>query len=381
MSLNGFDVSIPLSKERFKVAYHLRGTKEEAQTLANEICIEQTIEFPPDLVTKGDIRDHIFGRLESLEPVCGDSWEAVISYAIETVGMELTQLLNVIFGNSSLKPWIRVERLEFSQSILNIFKGPRFGIQGLRKLLDVPRRPLFCTAIKPMGLPVKDLEELAYRFALGGVDMIKDDHGLADQPFHPYKERVERCAQAVLKANAQTGGKCLYIPNLSCSTDQIVEKAYFAKEKGAGALMIAPGLTGFDTMKMIAEDDKLGLPVICHPALLGSFVSSHGSGMSHRVVFGQLPRIAGADATIYPNYGGRFSFSISDCKSIVLGTTEPMNPIKPIFSMPGGGMSFERIPEMIETYGKDMIFLIGGALHKIGPDLTENCKKYLDAIR
>jgi ribulose-bisphosphate carboxylase large chain len=58
-----------------------------------------------------------------------------------------------------------------------------------------------------------------------------------------------------------------------------------------------------------------------------------------------------------------------------------MAHIKPIFSAPGGGMSLERIPEMIQTYGKDVIFLIGGALHKIGPDLIKNCRRYMQTVK
>jgi len=380
---NGFNVSIDLSGERFRVVYRLVGSKEEAQQKAHEICVEQTIEFPDDLVTGGDIREHILGRIESFQPAepgSAQAWEAVISYAVEITGFELTQLVNVIFGNFSLKPGVRVERLELPESLLKPFMGPRYGIKGLRELLGVPERPLLCSALKPMGLSVKDLADLAYRFALGGVDMIKDDHGLADQPFAPFYERVERCAEAVAKANRETGGKCLYIPHVTAPADQITAKALFAKEKGAGGLMVAPGLVGLDTMRSLADDVRIVLPIISHPAFQGSFITSRDSGVSHHVIFGQLPRLAGADASIYPNYGGRFSFSREDCINIVHGANTPMHHIKPMFSAPGGGMSLERIPEMVETYGKDVIFLIGGALHKMGPDLVENCRRYMKAL-
>jgi ribulose-bisphosphate carboxylase large chain len=389
---NGFNVSINLSGERFRVVYRLKGSEGEALQKAREICVEQTIEFPDDLVTGGDIREHILGRIEAFQPaglvespepaetVSVSAWEAVISYAVEITGFELTQLLNVIFGNFSLKPGVRVERLELPENLLKSFKGPRFGINGVRDLIGVPERPLLCSALKPMGLSVKVLADLAYRFALGGVDMIKDDHGLADQPFAPFHERVERCAEAVAKANRETGGKCLYIPHVTAPADQITAKALFAKEKGAGGLMVAPGLVGLDTMRSLADDDRIRLPIISHPAFQGSFVTSRDSGVSHHVIFGQLPRLAGADASIYPNYGGRFSFSKEDCLNIVQGATASMHHIKPIFSAPGGGMSLERIPEMVETYGKDVIFLIGGALHKMGPDLVENCRSYMKVL-
>ncbi|MGD2087245.1 MAG: RuBisCO large subunit C-terminal-like domain-containing protein [Candidatus Aminicenantes bacterium] len=378
--MTDFIVSIKLSGERFKVIYRLKGSEREAHSKAEDICIEQTIEFPADLVKGGDIRDHIFGRIESFQPIEENCWEVIISYAIEITGFELTQLVNVMFGNFSLKPGVRVERLELPGSLLKYFKGPRFGIPGVRDLLGVAERPLFCTALKPMGLSCQDLAELAYQFALGGVDMIKDDHGLADQPFAPFKERVQLCADAVNRAIGETGKKCLYVPNLSAPADQILENALFAKENKVGALMMAPGLVGLDTMRMLADDERIALPIISHPAFQGTFTAYPDNGVSHYTIYGQLPRLAGADASIFPNYGGRFSFSIEDCQDIVRGATVPMDHIKPIFSAPGGGMNLERIPEMIKTYGPDVIFLIGGALHKLGPDLVENCRRYMEVI-
>jgi len=375
-----FNVTLNLSGERFKVVYRLAGNGAETLSRAQDICIEQTIEFPADLVLEGDIRNHILGRIESFESLDPGHWEAVISYAIEITGFELTQLVNVVFGNFSLKPGVRVERLELPASLLERFKGPRFGIPGLRKRLDVPKRPLFCAALKPMGLPVKDLSGLAYCFAVGGVDMIKEDHGLTDQPFAPFRERVRQCAEAVDRATRETGKKCLYTANITAPADQILDRALFAKENGAGGLLIAPGLVGLDTMRRLADDDRIALPIISHPAFQGSFITYPDNGISHHALFGQLPRLAGADASIYPNYGGRFLFSYEDCRSIVQGTTVPMHHIKPIFSVPGGGMGLERIPEMLRIYGRDVIFLIGGALHKIGPDLVENCRRYMEAI-
>ncbi len=378
----GFEVSLKFSGQRFRVEYHISGTEAEARTKADDICVEQTIEFPADLVTGGDIRKHILGRIETFEPLPGNPgrWKTVVSFAQEIAGKELTQLINVVFGNFSLKPGVKVEGLELNGGLARCFRGPRFGIPGLRKMLGVEEGPLFCTALKPMGLSSQALADLAYQFALGGVDMIKDDHGLADQPFAPYEERVNLCSEAVARAEKETGRRCLYLPNVTAPADRIMQKALHAKKCGVGGLLISPGITGMDTMRWLAEADDLNLPVVAHPAFLGTFTAHRENGLSHRLVFGQLPRLAGADATIYPNWGGRFSFTQQDCRDIVAGAIDPMNHYNPIFSMPGGGMSIDRIPEMLNTYGQDVIFLIGGALHRGPAGLTENCRNYMRAV-
>jgi len=367
------------SGDRFSVTYRLFGSEKEARVRAEHLCIEQTVEFPADEVPAGVIGDHVFGRIELFERLEQKSFKAIISYAVEIAAGELTQFLNVVFGNSSIKPGIRVEHLDLPGSLLGLFKGPRFGREGLRNLLKVPERPLLSTAIKPMGLSSQELADLAYQFALGGMDIIKDDHGLTDQRFSPFEERVRLCAAAVRRANTETGLASIYIANITAPHREVMRRARFAKDAGAGGLMLAPGLTGFDLMRELADDDSIALPILTHPALQGSFVTGQG-GISHGVIFGQLARLAGADATIFPNFGGRFSFSREECAEIAAATKAPMGRVKSIFPAPGGGMGLDRVPEMLGTYGQDLIFLIGGGLFKHGPDLVENCRYFRNMV-
>ena len=369
-----------MTGERFSVVYRICGAEPVALEQAKTIGLEQTVELGAELVPEGDIRDWIVGRLERFTPVQEGVFEAEISYAVETSAFELTQLLNVIFGNTSIKPGIRVEHLDLGAGLLNRFSGPQFGIQGLRKMLGVDSEPLLCSALKPMGKSPQELAELAYRFALGGMDIIKDDHGLTDQPFCPYRERVKACAEAVARAAEKTGKPCVYVPNVTAPAPAIAERVKFAKAMGAGGLLIAPGLTGFDTLRALAEDDTINLPIISHPALLGSLVTSRENGLSHGVLFGQLQRIAGADASIYPNYGGRFAFTRQACADIANSCRAPMGNYRPIFPTPGGGMTLEKIPDMLELYGKDVLFLMGGGLYGRSPDLVENVRYFLSLV-
>jgi len=374
-----------VSGEYFSVTYRLTGDKESAMAKAKDICLEQTVEFPEDLLTEY-FRDNITGKIISFdrcatEEVSGkyDIFKAVIAYPLETTSFEFTQFLNVLFGNISMKPGIYVESFNIPDRLLEIFKGPRFGVAGLRKLLAVDKRPLLCTALKPVGLSSDGLASLAYQFALGGIDIIKDDHGLTNQPFAPFEERVTLCATAVEKANRETGYKSMYVPNVTAPLKELYKRVKFAREAGAGAILVAPGLTGFDTMKDLADDDRFLLPVINHPAFQGSFVLSE-SGISHYALFGQIARLSGADATIYPNFGGRFSFSKEACKEILLGCSVPMGHVKAIFPCPGGGMTFENIPDMSGFYGSDVIYLIGGGMFRHSKNLVENARYFRKCV-
>lgn len=366
--------SLSVGGDRFHATYQLWGQPDDARERAAAICVEQTIEFPADLIPDDDIRRHVIGRVESLRTTGPDSVAARISFAVETTGYELPQLLNVLFGNSSLLPGIRLVDLELPEPLLGRFRGPRFGIPGLRSLLDIRGRPLLATATKPMGLPPERLAALAGDLARGGIDMIKDDHGLADQSFARFEERVRRCAQAVRDANEETGGTTIYLPSINAAYDRLTDRVRVAVDAGVGGLLILPGLTGFDHMRSLADDDSLGLPIMGHPALLGSFVSGGSGGIDYGVLLGDLMRLAGADMSIFPNFGGRFSFGTEACRSIADRCVAPMGNVAPIFPTPGGGMTVQRVPEMLDFYGEDVVLLIGGDLHR-GDDLIRATEK------
>lgn len=371
---------LSLSKERFVVRYGLSAeSRALALQMAESLCVEQTIEFPLDLIAAGPIREQVLGQVVDLEAVGDEEYVAGIAYAIETAGEELTQLLNVVFGNSGLKPGIVVEELKLPEAMLARYAGPRFGVEGLRRLVGAPGRPLLCTAIKPMGLSAQRLATMAKQMALGGVDLIKDDHGLVDQSFCPFDERVARVAEAVAEANAVTGHNTLYVANVTADATCRAARWQFARDHGAGALMLAPGLTGFDVLRQLAADEALDLPILAHPAWLGPSLERAGGGVAHGLLLGSLMRLAGADATIFPNYGGRFSFSPEQCRAIVAGCREPMGQLAPIFPVPAGGMRLDRVEELRAFYGDETMLLIGGDLHREG-DLRRACARFVDLV-
>src|SRR6185437_1387153 len=222
-------IPIELSGERFQVVYRIKGTEQAALATARDICVEQTVEFPVGLLPTGDIRDQIVGQIERFEMLDGSHARATIGYAIETTGHDLTQLLNVVYGNYSLKPGVRAEWIELPDSLSRAFPGPRFGRHGLRSSIGAQGRPLLGSALKPMGLPSSALADIAYQMARGGIDLIKDDHGLASQPFACFEDRVLSCADAVARANQETGERSIYVPNVTASGDEVFRRARLAK--------------------------------------------------------------------------------------------------------------------------------------------------------
>jgi ribulose-bisphosphate carboxylase large chain len=381
MFFNDFDsqhLESQLSGNRFCVEYRLIGDEATARNKAADICAEQTVEFPVRLLPPGAIAEKIVGQIERFDKEREDCFRATISFANEVTAGELTQFLNVVFGNISIKQGIQVVGLRVNQEILDMFPGPRFGVTSFRDYLGIPVRPPLFTALKPMGLSAQNLAHLASQFAEGGIDIIKDDHGLSNQKFAPFEERVTRCADAVREANAKSEHRAIYVPNITAPIEHLFDRAVRAKELGAGGLMIAPGLVGFDALRRLAQM-QLGLPIIVHPAFIGSF-AINPQGICCGILFGTLMRLAGADATIFPNYGGRFPLSQKDCMDIVTESRKELGTMPPIFPCPAGGMELKNIRDMVCNYGNDMLILIGSGLFSYSDNLIDNCRQFLELV-
>lgn len=366
---------------RFSVTYRIRATDlAEAKDRALGTALEQTVEIPRDVVPKGYVEDEILGRVEDLQPLSNGIWQAVIGYSPDSAGDELTQFLNVVFGNSSIQQGIRVTAIDPGATMAARLPGPRFGIAGIRRLCGRATGGLIAPVLKPMGLGPADLAQLAAGCVRGGADIIKEDHGLAGQPSAPFKARVAAIARSVADANAETGAKALYFPNLSGTADEIEANLHFAKAAGADGILIIPGLFGFGLVQHVARDAALNLPVMTHPAFLGPYVLAPDFGLDHGVLFGTIQRLAGADISVFPNVGGRFGFTHDECAQIARACRTPDGPGRPLMPSPGGGMNVNRAVDMKAMYGDDVVFLLGGSLLKDPARIDEAVRQMRHAL-
>lgn len=351
---------------------------EDPRRRALDIAREQTLEVPSGAAPR-DVEERLLGRVLDVRPDAtgGGTFRAEIAYGHELLDGSLTQLLNVVWGNVSLMDRVRLVDLDLSDAVLAALPGPRFGIAGIREMVGgVQRRPLVSSALKPVGLEVDALVDIAVRLTRAGVDVIKDDHGLANQATAPFRERVQRINDAVRETNERAGTHAVYFPHVTGSVDGLVERVAFAREEGCRGVVLCPALVGLDTLRVLVEGD-CGVAVMAHPSHSGTSPNSEG-GIAPDLLLGTLWRLAGADAVVYVNARGRFAWPVEACRAVNLRAREPLGTHLPAFPVPAGGIQAADVAHWFETYGNDTLLLIGGSLLE-APDVEAAARAVVEA--
>lgn len=356
--------------------YLIKTESDEVNARVEAVLLEQSVETPLSVATRYPfVRDHMLGRVVSLEPDRKNGHvRAVFALPLVTASADTSQFLNVLFGNSSLHDDVELVDFQIPEPLKQLFPGPRYGLDGLRRLCEIRDRPLTCSALKPVGLSVNELANLCADFIAGGIDLIKDDHYLADQAFSPFAERVRACLDATAEAAVRRGRPSIYIPNLSGAPEAIRRQADAAQAAGAKAVMIAPMLTGLPLLHELTTT-RLEIPLLAHPSFGGS------TRLAPSLLFGKLFRLYGADAVIFANYGGRFSYKPETCRKIADNLRSDWLWLKRSMPVPAGGMTVDRAKELVNFFGNDVILLVGGSLLEAGEALVEKTRSFTDAVR
>jgi ribulose-bisphosphate carboxylase large chain len=359
---------------RLHAIYHVTAAAADIAVRATAIAVEQSVEMPVSAIDDPTVLSEIVGSVEDIADLGGGRFQVRIGLAAETTGYEPGQLLNMLFGNSSIQDDVVLDDVILPPGFAERFGGPRHGLEGLRRSVDAGTRALTCSALKPQGLPPASLARLAANMAEGGIDFIKDDHGLADQTYSRFAERVPACADAVGDVAARRGSITRYLPSLSGNLDQLRQQADIAARSGLNAVLVAPMIVGLASFHRLVRDFP-SLAFMAHPAMGGA------ARIAPSCLLGTLFRLFGADATVFPNHGGRFGYSPAECRRLAEKALGALDGLKPTVPVPAGGMSLERVPDMLDFYGPDVMVLIGGSLLAARERLAAETARFVEAVK
>lgn len=356
---------------------------KKATGIAVGLTVGSWTELPE--AQKANMEKHL-GKVISVdihEPAPGESLanryaDITIAYPDVNFSRDIPALLVTVFGKLSMDGKIKLIDLTFSSEFLSGFSGPKFGMQGVRDLLTVHDRPLLMSIFKSVvGYELPALREQFYLQAAGGVDLIKDDEILFENPLTPLEKRIEVCLEAAAQASKETGQKLLYAVNLTGPTSKLAAQAKKAIAAGANALLFNVLAYGFDVLHELSADPEISIPIMAHPAMAGATYPSPHYGISASVLLGKLMRLAGADLVLFPSPYGSVVMPKEENMAIkhALLTNDLRNDyaynapadaslkLAASFPVPSAGIHPGLVPLILRDFGTDVIVNAGGGIH------------------
>lgn len=191
-------------------------------------------------------------------------------------------------GGMKMVKGLRLFDVRFPEKIVKAFPGPKYGIEGVRDLLEQDEKqrkmPILGTVPKPkVGRTAAEQAKLARRLWTAGdgsYDFIKDDENLTSLFFNKFEDRARLVHQVQKELEDMGGKKKLYLCNLTHSNiDTMIARANLIKETGGRCMMIdvvTTGMAAVHTMRL----KNPGLVIHAHRAMHAFFTRESGAGIT-----------------------------------------------------------------------------------------------------
>lgn len=279
-------------------------------------------------------------------------------------GQDFAEMFSAIPGNIA-GGHLKLLDIEMPETFVSGFKGPKFGVQGIRDILGIYDRPLVNNMIKPCtGVSPEDGAKYFYEAAVGGVDIIKDDELMgADRPYSPLERRVEAYMKAAKKAEEETGEKKLFTVNITDKIDRLKDNAMRAINAGANALMVNTFVVGLPAVRMLAEDPDINVPILGHSTASSAMTDSPFYGMAIELFNAKLQRLAGCDIINDCVPYGKLPMLKNKYLRIFQECMADFYHIKQTFVNAVAGTNPGLVPQIISDLGTNIILGAGGAVH------------------
>jgi ribulose-bisphosphate carboxylase large chain len=281
-----------------------------------------------------------------------------------------------IFGMKAIKN-LRLLDIHFPRNIAKAFKGPLFGIDGIRRMARVKKRPLVGTIVKPkVGLSAKQHANVAYESWVGGLDLVKDDENLTSMVFNKWKDRFYHTLKARDKAEKETGEKKLYMANCTAETAEMIRRADYVKSLGGEHVMVDILTCGWSGLQSV-RDHINNQAIHAHRAMHGAMTRNPKHGIS-MLALAKTARLIGVDQ-LHIGTAGVGKMHGSTCEEVEIEEeieTDMMHAkpeshileqdwygIKPVFAVASGGLSPLSLPPLLKKMGTNIIAQFGGGCH------------------
>ncbi|RSN73074.1 type III ribulose-bisphosphate carboxylase [Candidatus Methanodesulfokora washburnensis] len=312
----------------------------------------------------------------------------LVSYPVELFELgNMPQIWSSIAGNifgMKAVSRLRLEDVFWPKDIVRSFKGPKFGLNGVKNIMKVEKRPILATVPKPkVGMTSEEQAEAAYEIWCGGVDLLKDDENLTSQSFNRFERRIRLMMEMRRKAEKETGEKKSYLVNITAPYEEMKRRLRLVADYGNEFVMVdilTAGWSALQSIRDLAEEN--GLALHAHRAFHAAFDRIREHGVSMKVV-AESARLIGVDNIHIGTVVGKLESPLEEVMSLIrIIRDEKVEEnwdmkllrkdwldIKPVMPVSSGGLHPGLIPEIMRIFGGDVIIQAGGGVlgHPDGP--------------
>ena len=323
-----------------------------------------------------------------------------IAYPIElfelgSVPQLLSSFAGNIFGMKAVKN-LRLEDVHFPKVMLNSFRGPEYGIHGIRKLFKIDKRPLTATVPKPkVGMTTEEHCDYAYKAWSGGIDFLKCDENLTDQKFNRFENRANCCFKIRDKIEKETGERKGYFINVTAETSEMLARAKLVHDLGGEYVMIdvlTAGFAAFQTLREFCYDHKMAIHIHRAGHALMTRNPKHGMSM---LTLAKFVRMVGGDNLHIGTVIGKLVGKKDEVLMMEHELEHQVEPhfrtkehvlnqnwhnIKPMFAVSSGGLHAPLVPQIMNMLGNDVVIQAGGGISGHPDGVMAGAKSLRQAI-
>ncbi len=296
--------------------------------------------------------------------------EIDIAWPLENIGANLPTLMSTVCGNLyelSQFSGLKLLRLDLPEAFTSAYPGPKFGVQGTRRLCGVPDRPMIGTIIKPsVGLTVAQTAALVDQLVGAGIDFLKDDELLSDPPHSPMGQRIDAVMDVIDRHADRTGRQAMFAFNISGELDAMRRHYDHIVARRGTCAMLSLNTVGLAASKFI-----------CDIGTLAIHGHRNGWGMMNRhpmlgiefPAYQMFWRLAGVDHLHVNGIANKFWESDDSVVASIASCLTPLNGQR-VLPVVSSGQTGLQAPETFRrTQTTDILYNAGGGImaHPSGP--------------
>lgn len=372
------DLGFKPGKTYLAAEFRLEPNKTSIEEAANKIAGESSIGTWTEVMTsKRSIKQRLGPHIYEIDRKEGTVKIAYPQELFEPGNMPqiMSSVAGNVFGMRVVKN-LKLEDIHFPEKLVRSFRGPAFGIQGVRKLLKVEYRPLIGTIIKPkVGLNEREHAKAAHDAWFGGCDIVKDDENLSNMSFNSFKKRVELTLKQRDHVERETGERKVYMPNITAETKEMTRRAKHVKQCGGEYVMIDIVTAGWAALQTL-RNENLGMVIHAHRAGHAAMTRTN-QGISMTTI-AKIARLIGVDQIhVGTAHVGKMEGEIKEIQEIedeienrimvedkkqhIL--EQDWHGVKPVFAVASGGLHPGSVKKLIQRMGMNIIMQFGGGIH------------------